>query len=441
MSNKAAPHRKFVQTFVLAEQPNGYFVLNDIFRYINEEEEEEVEPGAVPEIVDTTAEVPETDPKALTSSNEPPLQELDAVQVDKKLEEQVPEAIAEDKPAETSVTNGIPVSETTEAEPTEAEATEPALSTKDMPEVEAEEPEVATNIEEPEKPKDPDPTPTVPPPARTKPSPAQETPVPAPAPAPPKPAAPKTWANLVAANRTPTPVVPNSAASPSPAPPTQPKAAPLPATPTATLPTPTTEDAPSQPLQSPGAGWQTAGHENGKKQGRQQQTAGQGARGNVLAYVKNVSDKVDGDDLRATLDGFGKTAYFDISRPKVNRFSVFFFIHFICANNAQNCAFVEFETAAGYQAAVAANPHVINGEQIWVEERRPRPNAYGGAFNGRGGGMRGGRGGPEGGRPNNQAGGGQGGRGGFPKDGGRGGGGYTQRGRGGTVTPRGRGTS
>ena len=117
------------------------------------------------------------------------------------------------------------------------------------------------------------------------------------------------------------------------------------------------------------------------------------------------------------------------------------FFHFIYANNAQNCAFVEFETAAGYQAAVTANPHVINGEQIWVEERRPRPNAYGGAFNGRGGGMRGGRGGPDGGRPNNQAGGGQGGRGGFLKDGGRGGGGYTQRGRGGTVTPRGRGTS
>ena len=47
ISNKAAAHRKFVQTFVLAEQPKGYFVLNDIFRYILEDEEEEMENGEV----------------------------------------------------------------------------------------------------------------------------------------------------------------------------------------------------------------------------------------------------------------------------------------------------------------------------------------------------------------------------------------------------------
>src|ERR1700712_2455358 len=40
-SNKSAELKKFVQTFVLAQQPTGYFVLNDIFRYINEEGEEE----------------------------------------------------------------------------------------------------------------------------------------------------------------------------------------------------------------------------------------------------------------------------------------------------------------------------------------------------------------------------------------------------------------
>ena len=32
MSNRGDPWKKFVQTFFLAEQPNGYFVLNDIFR-------------------------------------------------------------------------------------------------------------------------------------------------------------------------------------------------------------------------------------------------------------------------------------------------------------------------------------------------------------------------------------------------------------------------
>lgn len=37
MSNHGEAWRKFVQTFFLAEQPNGYFVLNDIFRFLKEE--------------------------------------------------------------------------------------------------------------------------------------------------------------------------------------------------------------------------------------------------------------------------------------------------------------------------------------------------------------------------------------------------------------------
>lgn len=45
MSNHAEPWRKFVQTFFLAEQPNGYFVLNDIFRFLKEETVETDEPG------------------------------------------------------------------------------------------------------------------------------------------------------------------------------------------------------------------------------------------------------------------------------------------------------------------------------------------------------------------------------------------------------------
>ncbi|CAH7686921.1 hypothetical protein BY996DRAFT_7011490 [Phakopsora pachyrhizi] len=49
MSNGGGPWRKFAQTFFLAEQPNGFFVLNDIFRYLKEEAEEvEEEPEAEP---------------------------------------------------------------------------------------------------------------------------------------------------------------------------------------------------------------------------------------------------------------------------------------------------------------------------------------------------------------------------------------------------------
>lgn len=35
--NKGGEPKKFVQTFILAKQPSGYFVLNDILRYINDE--------------------------------------------------------------------------------------------------------------------------------------------------------------------------------------------------------------------------------------------------------------------------------------------------------------------------------------------------------------------------------------------------------------------
>ena len=43
MSNHGEPWRKFVQTFFLAEQPNGYFVLNDIFRFLKEDAVEDAE--------------------------------------------------------------------------------------------------------------------------------------------------------------------------------------------------------------------------------------------------------------------------------------------------------------------------------------------------------------------------------------------------------------
>jgi hypothetical protein len=94
----------------------------------------------------------------------------------------------------------------------------------------------------------------------------------------------------------------------------------------------------------------------------------------------------------------------------------------------QSCAFVEFATPAGYQAAAAANPHVVNGESITIEPRRPKQGAYGGANFSAGRGNlanRGGRGGFEGGRTGSQ-----GGRGNFS--------GQT-RGRGGIA--RGRGAS
>lgn len=86
---------------------------------------------------------------------------------------------------------------------------------------------------------------------------------------------------------------------------------------------------------------------------------------------------------------------------------------------------------------MAGNPHTVGTETVSVEERRPRPGAYGGgnqAQFGRGNGIvgRGGRGNMQQ-RTGSQS-------GGFPKDLGRGGGFQQQRGaKSGNVTPKGRG--
>lgn len=102
----------------------------------------------------------------------------------------------------------------------------------------------------------------------------------------------------------------------------------------------------------------------------------------------------------------------------------------------QNCAFADFATPAAYSAAFAANPHDVNGERIYVEERRVRPQSFGGSFAGRGGPggapNRGGRGNAD--RPAGQ------GRGGFQGGNKEGGprGGFGGRGR---ANARGRGAA
>ncbi|KAL8672446.1 MAG: hypothetical protein Q9168_003093 [Polycauliona sp. 1 TL-2023] len=386
MSNKAAPHRKFVQTFVLAEQPNGYFVLNDIFRYIEEEEEEDFEveepnPTQAAGTDDTASVIPEA-----TKAAE---QQPDIEEVDHKLEAEVEagRAASEEPTTTLPTSNGAVVEANADVDVDNEPAAAADVSDEqsDIP------PEVAEKASEevtaePENPKEPDPTPMASPP-----KPAQAAPAKAPPPsAPAKPAAPKTWANLVASNRAPAPAVPSPASSASPAP-SQSKNLPTAANQPANAPAAPTDDSPIRPQANGNTGWQTAGTDNSRRQARGQSISGNPDRETVHGYVKNVTDKVDASILKNTLNQHGRLTYFDVSRQK-------------------NCAFVEFETAEGYNSAIAANPFTIGGEQIYVEERRPRPNI---PFNR---GVRGGRGGSEG-RP----------RGGF------------MRGRGGNITPTSRG--
>lgn len=298
ISTRSQPSRKFTQTFVLAKQPNGYFVLNDIFRYLADEDEEFVsgEPQAQP-----APEAPAAAPEQGAQKEETPAQvtsEEAASKVDQKLEEAVsgkPDQVAEP----TVQANG----EATQPEKPAVPATPAA------PAVPAE--------TQPEKPSTPQSTPVGEPQKEAAP-PAEKEPAP-----PAKPPAPKTWANVASKVAVPAAVPPVPQKAPAPAPaqqqPQQPQQQPQQEQASTPAPTAAAAPAPSDTASagqqsSDGAGWQTAGGDHGRRQPRA------GEEQKVSAYIKNVTEKVDAAQLKATLSRFGKLLYFDVNRQKVRPF-------------------------------------------------------------------------------------------------------------------------
>lgn len=300
-SNKSAELKKFVQTFVLAQQPTGYFVLNDIFRYINEEgEDEPVEnaheesPAAGPLVEDVEM------PKAQTSADEPISAPLDADVVDKKLEESVADETAvEEAPA----TNGTGAA--AEVVPIAA------ANVEEVPTPEVAAKEVEEEEKEAEKPKDPVPSPIITqPPSSTKPSQGSAQPA-----APPK---PLSWASRAAAavGSTPKPAVPIVAPKTA-TPPAQARSAP-PAKPT-TAPTPAPAVANEKEKENTPGGWQSVGSDHAKRQNRPQSVSSPPEKEGTMGYVRNVTEKVGAEELRAALGSFGQLIYFDIHRGKVRK--------------------------------------------------------------------------------------------------------------------------
>lgn len=295
MSNKSEPHHKFVQTFILAEQPNGYFVLNDIFRYLNNDEDEIVE-DEQPQ-AEVPAEEPSTPAEGLTepqkNEEETVATEAAAEEVDEKLEEEKQEAA---EPAGTEVNGALvpTAAEESTEKPESAETTAEALE-EDKADTPAPEKPAAAESTQAE-------------------ASAEQTPPPS-VEAPP---AKKTWASMLGGGSK-APAVP---ALPVTTPAAQPKAARQSQTSqtpkTQAQPAPAAETTATTPT-SQSNGWQTADH--GKKGKPQNKTA---AEGTVLAYIKNVNDKVDARILRDILESFGELKYFDVSRPRVSGSILFF---------------------------------------------------------------------------------------------------------------------
>jgi hypothetical protein len=323
-----------VQTFVLAQQPTGYFVLNDIFRYISEEADEDVETGGQEDVGTSTSHEQLAEgvemPKAQPATEDQPQGHDDAMDVvDKKLEEtaDVAPAVLKDTPT----TNGdgdADASELETAEEAPAAATAPAQenpSTETIEKTLEEE-----DVQEAEKPKDPVTTPAAAQPSTVKATPAQ----------PAVPAKPMSWANRAAAAAAaaavtpPRPAVPNpKTSSPAPTPTRAPPATQPTQSAQATQPSQqspassaTANKENESPQQSQNAGWQMAGSDHAKRQNRPQSVSGPIEKEGTMGYVRNVTEAVKAEELRAALSSYGELVYFDINRQKVCKLTTCDFI-------------------------------------------------------------------------------------------------------------------
>ena len=292
-----------MQTFVLAEQPGGYFVLNDIFRYLSDEEDEVVQDDtAQPELPAENAPTPAeglTDAEPYTEEQVVTKEAIE--QVDEKLEEEKAE-ISHDAVANTNG-NGPPNSA---EEPVEA----PEAGIDDVEAIDTNEHVAAEDIAEPE---------ATPAPVEPTSEAAAPAPSPAPAPATEAPPTKKTWASMLSggAQKPAVPALPITT-------PAQPKA---PRSAQSAQSAKTTSETASATAAAPvtastttaqSNGWQTAEHS--KKSNRPQTKAA--TEGTTLAYIKNVNDKVDARVLREILEGYGELKYFDVSRPRVSELSL-----------------------------------------------------------------------------------------------------------------------
>lgn len=415
MSNKGETWRKFVQTFFLAEQPNGYFVLNDIFRFLKEEtvedgQDDEIEEPAA--AADASAPVPDVvEPAPAAPAAEPPVPVEEptttpAAPISPSPSPSPAPPAAVEEPPKTHIPE--PVAATPPRSPTP-----PAANGVEEPAVPEAEPEPAP-VAEPEPEPVAAPPPAAPPAAAPTPAaaPAAAPPPAAAAPPPAQPAAPpvrKTWANLAAAgaNKWGSAVAQESrgtseAVVSAPTPPPQHQQ------PRANGPGPNgSGHGPNGAGPRGGAGPGGPGGEyHGGPQGLQ-------AAQNIstpATFVKGVVDPLTNTELQNVLTTrFGPTKEFEVVRSKA-------------------CAFVEFTSLdAARKAIVASLPQSMGGEggvridtgngvvRISVETRKERgerpPAGRGRGGGGQGGGPQGGSGGERGGFQQRGRGGQQRGRG------------------------------
>ncbi|KAG0291305.1 hypothetical protein BGZ96_005298 [Linnemannia gamsii] len=351
MSNRGGLAQKFVQTFFLAEQPKGYYVHNDIFRFLKDDHEEEQD-----EEVEEQQKEQEEEDEDLTEMYAEKADDDDDV-----VENPVLATGAEVVAIVPTVESKIAVTQESAATATAIVAAVPFAAPTPPKKAEPVEPVVKTE--------------TAPPGEVSQPTQPEPTPTPAPAPAPVQvptaaPAKAKTWANLAAKNTD--PWVSQAATSKAPAP----AVVPVPVKPQTPTPTAASYIHHGQG-QAPGHGH---GHGQGQHQNQGGYVQGQGQYRRPeyhSIFIKNVNDRITEEQLREAFSKFGRIKHLDMTQKK-------------------NCAFMDFATPESVVAALKQRNVQVGHEVVLAEERRRGNHGFnnnnnnfnngpGGPANGRGG--------------------------------------------------------
>ncbi|KAG0002394.1 hypothetical protein BGZ79_003075 [Entomortierella chlamydospora] len=371
MSNKGGPSQKFAQTFFLAQQPKGYYVLNDIFRYLKEDSEleddstaelpeAEVEADAVVDVVAEEAVVVE-EVASVTEAASAEITLVKDVKVEVVEVEEKKPVVEEKKPVEKKAENKKhdKKSEKKEAKKDEAKETKKEVKKEGDSSEKSKAPEsskkqqnsapvaTATPVAEPSQEETPAPAP-----ADAAPAPAPvDTPVAAPAPVPAEPPKPKTWANLAANNSGQWGSHANSAVK-------------------------GTSINVAQPAPKPQSPQPSTAQAHNKPQGQRPSS-----RDEVHGiYVKNITERMSIEQLREVFSKFGPVKNLELTAKK-------------------NCAYVDFETVEAVQAALKQNKVNVGSEVVLAEERhRPGFQSGGRPFHYQNGNGPNGHQGPQGGR-------------------------------------------
>ncbi|KAF9908271.1 hypothetical protein BX616_000200 [Lobosporangium transversale] len=356
MSNKGGPSQKFVQTFFLAEQPKGYYVLNDIFRYLKEDNDAEFENAT--EKVEADVGVVASEPSVIKEEKEEEEEkEQEEVATDKEeavasveaavpietdvieqahppVEEEKVEAVEEKSPIvdekkvveEEKVTDEKKAAE--EKKPSEKRSEykkhDRRSDKKDGKKDDNKEAkkDAKKDADLSEKPKTPEPSqaeaapsaPATAPDTVASDSAVSEAVVSEAA----EPSKPATWAKLASdgSNRWGTHVASGARGS------------------SFNVSRPTPKPQTSQPVSRP--------------QGQRSNTGREETHG---IYVKNITEKMTIEQLREAFSKFGPVKNFELAPKK-------------------NCAYVDFESAEAVQAALKQNRVNIGSEVVLAEERR-----------------------------------------------------------------------